>query len=648
MTMMMTAPVSYGLTPPFSSSFYRAPSSYGAPSTRSSSLPPTSNLSDAVKMAMTNTLPLATATQLLNPKPKELIAFFMNDVHSNYGPFAKAVNTASTMLEMIQRHARDKAEQVNTLVVTAGDMIIAKNSTPQDTQILKTMADLINNLSRVSGQPVFSAPGNHEFDGGAETFSNWLDMLAGPILASNLLIPQDNPAYKHLLSGKLKREPVIHTLQNGQKIGIIGITVPSLTQFMSKSADLKGLNSFDEEKTIHTVLEQSRALHQQGINRFALISHGGFAFDQKLSAALSKIDPELAPDMIFGGHSHTELDGLNLNQNVFKAADGENQTSIFQTGKDSHNLGVVVTDLNGKDGDIQKVTANHLLRTKPAQNTPLSPSIQSILDQDLGPSPVLAKLDQTLNTEGARSGGEDAFINKVLDVTAKQLRDAGYPIDGVLMRSPEVRSNLEQGAYTLRDAQKTLPFNDPLVLVTLTGKAIRSLFAQSALCIKDNNSHPGVIHPEGFRYSFNPNTGKLNAIQSFDRSTNTWSALLDDRKYTIATGEFGLKTPEFDGFKQPLSVEPLSEKRSFQGSWIQYLQSFPTPPTLSFELDDRIDTMGMKTPYRLAEETSSRAEQKKVFALQTEIAAASSGSFTSPLPPQNPFAPAYGYGPYSS
>jgi 5'-nucleotidase/UDP-sugar diphosphatase len=84
--------------------------------------------------------------------------------------------------------------------------------------------------------------------------------------------------------------------KDGEKIGVVGLTVKDKTQFASRpDASTRFL---DEAASAQAVIDE---LKLRGVNKIVLLSHLGYAADKAIAPKLSGVD------VIIGGDSHTLL-----------------------------------------------------------------------------------------------------------------------------------------------------------------------------------------------------------------------------------------------------------------------------------------------------------------------------------------------------
>lgn len=434
-----------------------------------------------------------------------------------------------------------------------------------------------------------TAPGNHEFDLGTEKLAQSLGFSNFYTLASNIQVPQTSPLYRRVLEQKLVREPIVFTGRHGGRYGVIGLALPNVTRMISPDLKMHGVDTLSFEDSAKVLGEQIQQLKAKGVNRIILVSHCGYKKD--LQMALNNIpgvDTD-GIDLILGGHSHTELNGMVPGVNLVRSKKG-NPVLILQTGKDARALGRAIVGWTPQ-GQIVPM-GNWLMN--PAM-FPENPAMTSLISQYKGPPNILGYIRSPFNTESAVNEGENPFASVIAD----EVR-AMSGADIALFRGVEIRDQLHSGAFSDQDLQVLLPFNDKVAVFRMTGPDIQNALDESASCVAAHSAHPGVMHPSGLRYSINVQTGHAENIMAWDKAQRRYVPIdmTGNKVYTVATGEFISKPhdkpgqTEFDVFKSvpKRAVLPFKARDAFSRYVARYAQrGLPVemPPK-----DGRIQVLG--------------------------------------------------------
>ncbi len=224
------------------------------------------------------------------PTPVSICIIHLNDTHSHLDPLSNeelyfdGVKTrtdlggASRMKTAIEALGADKE---NILVLHAGDAV---QGTLYYTAFNGEADFALLNYYGLDAMTL----GNHEFDKGPQSVSNYIAWAHFPILSAN--IDADN---EPLLKGKIL--PFTLKIFGDNVIGIIGATTKD-TESTSSPGDNVKFNDV-EESVSNTVA----TLQRYGLNKIIVLSHIGYEEDIELAESVPGID------VIVGGHSHTLL-----------------------------------------------------------------------------------------------------------------------------------------------------------------------------------------------------------------------------------------------------------------------------------------------------------------------------------------------------
>ncbi len=485
--------------------------------------------------------------------PERLRIVYTNDTHEKY----RALPGMVTAFQQADAQAHQAGTDV--LNFAAGDWNISTEANETELNVL------LHNLMGIHA----STLGNHELDPGSPSLANALAKANFTTVATNMDVPANSKLAERLKDGKLLRGARVIVGPSGQRYGVVGLTVPNAWKYMNPDAPMQGVATHDIGPSIAGIQRDVDLLHRAGVNRVILISHCGFEDDKKIAQNTSGID------IIVGGHSHTELKGIQPQHNFVTSKTGE-PVMIVQTGKDAHALGVldVAWDPWGRVVPLQ----NNLLNP---MDFPAHPAALDLAERYLGHANPLAQVDEEISTEDAVSVRE----NKVADMVADAMR-AAAGTDIALFRGTNLRSDVYKGELSDRDLKILLPFNDVMVTFQMTGAQIVEALNESARCIKLDEHHPGMLHPSGLSYVVDKDKGKVMAVSVYNAQTRQWEPLRMNRTYTVAGDEFSAKNPkEYPVFKRT----PVTQKHAFRirdafGSYIQSFQGQPLP----FKVDGRI------------------------------------------------------------
>lgn len=379
----------------------------------------------------------------------DLTILHMNDTHGHVLPYVEngisrdvPVSGAAYYAKIIERERAGNPE--GTLLVSAGDMF---QGTPISNLFRgKPMIEVMNSL-RFDAMAI----GNHEFDWGPDALQ---EMIAGarfPFLSAN--ITDRNFSY---IQGT---RPYVLLTRKDLTIGIIGLTTPE-TRYTTKPSHVGDLIFVDPAEVAGRMIE---AVKQQGAQLVVVLSHLGLDGDMELAAKAPGID------VIVGGHSHTAV------TQPVKVG----KTVIVQAGCYGNYVGVLKVKVDpDSPGRIVEFSTKDVLKTVYAgPRDPFDPEIRKLVQA----------YDDQVKTEFARVVGE----TRVDLVRAPyQESNIGNSISDAILESSGARIAFQNGGGIRADILKgpirmdgvytTLPFDNVIVAMDLTGKQVLELLEKSA------------------------------------------------------------------------------------------------------------------------------------------------------------------------
>jgi 2',3'-cyclic-nucleotide 2'-phosphodiesterase (5'-nucleotidase family) len=370
--------------------------------------------------------------------PVEVTLLFFNDAHGYLQPHALETDQGPTedgglaRMAYLVRMIRDenRRRHVPTFVLCAGDML---QGTLLST-LFKGQADVaVYNALGVDAVAV----GNHEFDYGLANFLDLQQKAHFAYISSNLARRSTGkqlvPASRQLL------------LTETLTLTVVGATTPelALTTHPDNVRDLK------VHDPLQTVAQAYARVKDQG--PVLLLSHNRHAQDRALARAL----PGLAA--IIGGHDHLLLDPPVTIGTV----------PIFQAGAKGRFLGRLDLTI---DPDTYGTTIRAYRYIPISAEIPDDPKVAGLIaayrqkmgqafDEVLGHAPIRLPADrQIIRYE------ETALGNWVTDVMR-----TSSGADLALLNSGSIRAGIEKGPISLDDVFRALPFDNEIVLVSLSG-----------------------------------------------------------------------------------------------------------------------------------------------------------------------------------
>jgi 2',3'-cyclic-nucleotide 2'-phosphodiesterase / 3'-nucleotidase / 5'-nucleotidase len=270
----------------------------------------------------------------------------------------------SAVLNALKNQDADKnsiADYANTILLSSGDAYIPSlflnaaadaSLTPLLGKAGQGRADIV-----VQNELGFQAIafGNHEFDFGTTLIKNVLAPDGAypgakfPYLSSNLnFAPDANLAplvtadgqEASTIPGKIAKSTVVTV--NGEKIGVVGATTPTLPRISSPgSVGVLPTNSADIAALAAEIQKSVDALKAQGINKIVLLAHmQQIAIEQQLAGLLKDVD------IIMAGGSNTRL--VDSTDRLRAGDTKQGDYPIFTKSATGEDMVIVNTDGNYK------------------------------------------------------------------------------------------------------------------------------------------------------------------------------------------------------------------------------------------------------------------------------------------------------------
>jgi 2',3'-cyclic-nucleotide 2'-phosphodiesterase (5'-nucleotidase family) len=336
----------------------------------------------------------------------------------------------------------------------------------------------------------------------------------------------------------------------GLRVAVLGLTTDALPYLVAPSG-IAGV-------VVEGVLETARAWvpilrGREGADLVIALTHQGIDEDRTLARRVPGID------VIVGGHSHTPL---FRPVRVKPPGGGPGGTVIVQAGRYGEYLGRLDLEIEVRaaepDGRRECEVRKHrgsLLRL--VQGDPEDPEMAAFLapwadslEAELA-RPVIV-LPEALPARETRSR-ETAIGNLVADA----LRWAGEA-DAAVVNGGGIRGSLPEGTVTLGDVYRMIPFENTVVVFTLTGSELRAVLDRSAR----NVGGGGFLQVSGIR--FTARGGEARDI------TVRGAPLADSSRYSVATLSF--LAGGGDGYVELSALTPRETRFVAREAILYYLE----------------------------------------------------------------------------
>lgn len=427
---------------------------------------------------------------------EELVIVATTDFHAALG---KAEGMASTIRRLKSQYG-DKM-----IYLDAGDLF--QGSLEGNMSKGKSIVEFYNLL------PIDAAAiGNHEFDFGPNV-PDRIQVLPGedgmgnlkarvreakfPWLSANIVL---DPVEKcipgprcNALGQKTVFEPRTIIKRPGKRIGVIGATTPE-TPDITQAPFVKGAKF---EKLAPIVEAEAKYLREkEHCDYVILLAHEGLNLDAEgnylpqfgMAGVVESLPPNTL-DAAIGGHIHVK------EQAVIRG------TPVMQEGRSAWVVGIL--HLTGKSG-------SRIARFEPFLDIPSSaesPDVTMVLQpyRDAAASYKLMIVGDAAEAFKADHSQESALGNLIADaVLVSGKKEGGAQFS--LMNAGGLRNDLDSGVITYEEVYAVMPFDNDLVVSSLTGDQLRRLLeistsgdpgmpGVSGLRLKVLNVAPGVAGP---------------------------------------------------------------------------------------------------------------------------------------------------------
>ena len=383
---------------------------------------------------------------------KNLKVYFTSDIHGYVYPtdYVDRNEKSMGLLNIINQINKDE----NTLVIDAGDTIQGSpftNYLSSNDFEIHPIAELMN-----KGGYDYITFGNHDFNYGYDYLKKYTNNLNAKVLSANI---EDKTKEIEILPYDIK------TMENGLKIGLIGIT----SDFVNLWERKENIANFD----IKDVFSNVKPIHdkvKEEVDILIGIYHGGFEYDLESHKKLSKtkeniaykICEELEFDILLTGHQHMQIPGQYLH-NTYIVQTPQNGTKfielelVYDEKIVEINSQLNVVELNYNKDDYNKYLD-------------YEEKVQEWLDTPVGFLDTALIPDTHLNM--ALNGSELAnFINQV------QLNESNADISCTSFANVIKGFNKD---VTVRDIMSTYMYPNTLVILEVNRESLKQAMERSA------------------------------------------------------------------------------------------------------------------------------------------------------------------------
>lgn len=383
---------------------------------------------------------------------RKLIILHTNDVHGQVLPLPATwikdrdpvpttggVDRLAAYVKKVRAEAQAAGHEV--LVLDAGDWF---QGTPEGG--IDDGLPFMEILGQVGYDAM--AVGNHEFDHGVAMLESHLAALDLPALLSNVSEPSGS-----LLRGTL---PYLIVERAGIRIALVGLLTPDTPSITHHSAST--LYWADPAKVLSSLLEDLKG----DVDWVLPLTHLGFSGDQRLAQEVPGLP------LVIGGHSHTLL------SEGHRTEDGW----IVQAGSKARGVGRIEVWIDPEKRTLERLVpsvVNLFEETVEGyHNAEVEQLSQALVQRsEERMNVVVGRLNRDLK-RGKSPFKTSSQGNWVTDIMREHTG-----ADIALQNRGGLRANLVAGPVTRRDVFRMLPFNNTLVVLTMTGAELESLMRRT-------------------------------------------------------------------------------------------------------------------------------------------------------------------------
>ncbi len=488
----------------------------------------------------------ATKEQLPNTD-LALTILHTNDLHAHDESFSEAGKTIGGLPRIGALIKQQKATNPNCLVIDAGDIF-------QGTPFYEFYNGAVEIHMLVMADYDIYTIGNHEFDNGPWNLAKQLARARFDVISANL----DADAVPDL---KSKFKPSTVKTIDGKKIGFVGGITPDLEQTELTLGGVKIKKGGPDHKDwIQPIKEEVERLANDGITRIILVTHIGVEGDKKLAEHIPQVDA------IIGGHSHTRL----AEPVIVTRPDGTTCT-IVQTGCYGRNLGKLQLAFDEHGNVISPKTNYQLIPV--TDKVKEEPEMKAYLQKQGGPvrelqQKVVGYAEGNFPHTWSRYLGDSPLGDLICDAIYEEGTKFGATIS--MHNRGGIRTGIEKGPITRAKVSEVLPFENHLVVATISGETLLNALEHSF------SGHLGdrFLDVHGLKITYDPSKpagSKVVSVEAQD-DKGVYQKLDPNGKYRIAINDYSFGGGEGFDFSKAEDVHKSKDKQAIV--FAAYLEKF--------------------------------------------------------------------------
>ncbi len=394
------------------------------------------------------------------PQPVVVTIFHTNDVHGRYD------SSAGMGYAMMASYVNEARKAGNVLVLDAGDTLhgtIFAGATKGE-----SIVAVMNTIAYDA-----MAAGNHDFNYGLEHLKTLAGEMAFPLLSANILLAA---------TGEPAFTPYVILESGGKRIAVVGAQNPEMVSAIHPD-HVKDL-TFGGVDLVEKAVQAAR---KEGADAVIILAHWG-ANDGYNPNSMDSLAQIPGVSLVIDGHSHTSL------YDIKQAEEGALVTS---TGEYLNALGKVTMTFAPEGG--LEVVAELIPNPKRFEDHTV---ISAIEEQEAAQS---AALDQVVGETTVELVGERAIVRTEESNWGNLATDiflSATGADVAIMNGGNIRATVKAGPITARDVNTVFPFGNLVVLLEVSGQALKdALEVGLSLYPETNGGFPQI---GGMTLTFDP------------------------------------------------------------------------------------------------------------------------------------------------
>jgi 5'-nucleotidase/UDP-sugar diphosphatase len=396
-----------------------------------------------------------------------------------------------------------KATTKNILILDAGDINIGG--------VISNMFDAVPDIKAYNAMGYDAVTlGNHEFDGGHQKLLNQIKESKFKWLSANILDQNLTPIVN----------PYIIKDYDGFRVGILGLTT---TYTKNSSLADPSLVFEDEIQSAKKYVKILKDTHKVDI--IIALTHLGTI--KESATYLTAIDLAKAVDqidLIIDGHSHTKFQNpLYVGKTAI--------VSAYERGKFVGKAKIAISNNKRLDLKWSDHAITQDLAPDPVVSQILAPYIQKA---NASLKDIIFQTSDEFELRAKETRYQETAIgNFICDSIVSYLKERNISVDFAMINGGSIRSGLPKGDITKEDILLTLPHQDSINVIKISGKTLIKLFERVASLKQGNGEFMQVSSSLNYTVAYDKSQkGKLVSL-----SINS-SPVDPNRLYYLATNSY--------------------------------------------------------------------------------------------------------------